>query len=188
MVDVHLVRHARSEPTPGHPASDWGLAPDAGVGVAALKAADVVPAGALWACSDEPKAVATARLLGGVDVRCEPALREAARDATWLAPDEWARLVLASFAEPDVSARGGWEPLTQTRARGVRATQSVVADARAAGRDVVLVGHGTAWTLLVAAMTGRSPDVHAWQNMRMPDHCALRWPDRIVAPWGAWAT
>lgn len=37
------------------------------------------------------------------------------------------------------------------------------------GDDVVLVGHGTAWTVLVAALTGRPPDLDAWAALRMPD-------------------
>jgi broad specificity phosphatase PhoE len=35
--------------------------------------------------------------------------------------------------------------------------------------DVVLVGHGTAWTLLVADLTGRDPDLTRWASLGMPD-------------------
>lgn len=35
--------------------------------------------------------------------------------------------------------------------------------------DVVLVGHGTAWTLLVSHLTGRPPDLDRWESMEMPD-------------------
>ncbi|MDP9317833.1 MAG: hypothetical protein M3O94_01920 [Actinomycetota bacterium] len=41
---------------------------------------------------------------------------------------------------------------------------------------------------LVAGVVGAPPDVDAWEQMRMPDHCRLGWPDRIEAPWGSWAT
>ncbi len=30
-------------------------------------------------------------------------------------------------------------------------------------------GHGTAWTLLKAELTGRPPDLDAWARLRMPD-------------------
>jgi hypothetical protein len=38
-----------------------------------------------------------------------------------------------------------------------------------AGEDVVLVGHGTAWTLVVAELTGHRPDLDRWRALAMPD-------------------
>ena len=35
--------------------------------------------------------------------------------------------------------------------------------------DVVLVGHGTAWTLVVADLTGQPPDLDRWESLAMPD-------------------
>jgi len=35
--------------------------------------------------------------------------------------------------------------------------------------DVVLVGHGTAWTLVAADLTGREPDLTRWEALAMPD-------------------
>jgi hypothetical protein len=35
--------------------------------------------------------------------------------------------------------------------------------------DVVLVGHGTAWTLVVADLTGQPPDLARWATLAMPD-------------------
>lgn len=37
------------------------------------------------------------------------------------------------------------------------------------GEDVVLVGHGTAWTVTVAELTGRAPDLDRWATLSMPD-------------------
>jgi len=37
------------------------------------------------------------------------------------------------------------------------------------GEDVVLVGHGTAWTVLVSALTRRPPDLDRWRTLAMPD-------------------
>ena len=42
-----------------------------------------------------------------------------------------------------------------------------------APEELVLAGHGTAWTLLVAALTGAAPDRQAWRAMQMPDRCLL---------------
>ena len=33
----------------------------------------------------------------------------------------------------------------------------------------MLVGHGTAWTLLVAGLTGSEPDLVRWESLGMPD-------------------
>ena len=35
--------------------------------------------------------------------------------------------------------------------------------------DVVLVGHGTAWTVLAAALTATEPDLDRWRALQMPD-------------------
>ncbi len=37
------------------------------------------------------------------------------------------------------------------------------------GDAVVLVGHGTAWTLLAAELTGEPPDLERWRSLGMPD-------------------
>lgn len=34
---------------------------------------------------------------------------------------------------------------------------------------MVLVGHGTAWTLLVAELTGSPADLARWDTLAMPD-------------------
>jgi broad specificity phosphatase PhoE len=98
--------------------------------------------------------------------------------------------VLASFSEPHVAAAVGWEPLDVTRARVRLAAQDAVARA---DRPVVLVGHGTAFTLLVADLTGQPPDLDGWSALSMPDHCVLSVDPEvgraeIATPWGAWAS
>jgi broad specificity phosphatase PhoE len=42
--------------------------------------------------------------------------------------------------------------------------------------DLVLVGHGTAWTVLVSELTGRAPDLDAWARLAMPDLWVLDFP------------
>lgn len=184
MVTLHLVRHALSAQSSERPSSEWRLAPTAGEGARRLGASGVLPDNAFWVSSSEPKAAATAHLLVAGDVRLDDGLREARRDPTWLERDELHRLVLLSFAHPHESVRAGWEPLGATQARALASARRAVHEA--GGRDVVLVGHGTALTMLVSGLTGAAPAVDAWQSMRMPDHCALAWPDRLLAPWGAW--
>lgn len=202
MGTLHLVRHGRPARDPAVAPALWSLAPGAGDDVERLRGAGVLPTDAVWVSSSEPKAVATARLLTP-SLQLDDGLREAARTSEWLAEAHFEHAVRQSFAAPTTAARPGWEPLAQTRRRVVRTAHLVLA--RSGDRDVVLVGHGTAWTLLVAALTGAPPDVEVWTSMPMPDHCALdrRGTDgpssptagtattpraewRISKPWGSW--
>lgn len=64
-------------------------------------------------------------------------------------------------------AVAGWEPLTTCRQRVVPAVRRVLGVH--GDDDVVLVGHGTAWTLVVADLTGQPPDLDRWQSLAMPD-------------------
>jgi broad specificity phosphatase PhoE len=50
----------------------------------------------------------------------------------------------------------------------VVAAAAAILDVNPSG-DVVLVGHGTAWTLLRAALSGEPPDLDAWTRLSMPD-------------------
>ena len=42
-------------------------------------------------------------------------------------------------------------------------------DSETVPNSLVLVGHGTAWTLALAALTGAEPDLDRWAALRMPD-------------------
>lgn len=161
---LHLVRHGRSLVVPGRPAHEWDVDPTAYDDVWALR--DRLPRGAAWFCSPEPKAVTTAQLLTDTDVGVVDDLREHVRDSTtWF--DDFPAVVRRAFADPGVPAHEGWEPLTACRDRVVPAVRRIL-DVH--GRDdVVLVGHGTAWTVLVAELTGREPDLARWEKLAMPD-------------------
>lgn len=149
-----------------------------------LRRSGVLPLDALWVSSPEPKAASTARLLTSSGLRLDDDLREARRDGAFVAAAAFQERVLASFADPGRPAAPGWEPLCATRLRMLRAAERAVA--RAAGRDVVLVGHGTGLTLLLSGVIGEDPDVAAWTSMRFPDHCAVSSAGELVSPWGAW--
>jgi broad specificity phosphatase PhoE len=96
-------------------------------------------------------------------------LREQERAEThWVDDlDEWRSVVQRVFTEPDVPALPGWELLTRTRARVAAAARRVLA--QHPDEDVVLVGHGTAWTALKADLTDDAPDLEGWQRLQMPD-------------------
>ncbi len=187
MTRLWLVRHGRPLVDPGQPAAAWALAPWAGAEVAALR--PELPTGAAWYCSPEPKASGTARLLTDEPVEVVDDLGEAARPTVWYEdPAEFAALVRRSVLAPNVPAAPGWEPAAATTGRVVRAARRLL-DARTGG-DVVLVGHGTAWTLLVAALTERPPDLGAWQAMQLPDLALLEvpldGPAVVRRHWGEW--
>jgi broad specificity phosphatase PhoE len=75
------------------------------------------------------------------------------------------------LAVPDAVAVPGWEPLSHCRDRVVRAVDGILS--AYAGGDVVLVGHGTAWTVLAATLTRTEPDLGRWRSLAMPDVITL---------------
>jgi broad specificity phosphatase PhoE len=161
---LFLVRHGRPVIDRTQPAHLWPLDPSYADDVRALR--DRLPEPAAWYSSPEPKALGTALLLTDTPVEVVDDLREHERHSTdWI--DDFDTVVRRAFAEPDVPAYDGWAPLADTRRRVVSAVAGIL-DVHPVG-DVVLVGHGTAWTLLVSALTGRPPDLDAWARLAMPD-------------------
>lgn len=160
---LHLVRHGRSVPDPERPAEEWALDPAAYDDVWALR--DRLPAAAAWCSSPEPKALATAELLTDGEIGVLDDLREHRRAAGWL--EDFPDAVARAFADPDTPAAPGWEPLEECRARVVPAVRRLLEVHE--GQDLVLVGHGTAWTLVLADLTGTEPDLERWRALRMPD-------------------
>jgi broad specificity phosphatase PhoE len=169
-VTLFLVRHGRSLPRDGVPPAAWELHPAGFDDVWALRESGRLPRRAPWFCSPEPKAIATAQLLTESDVGVLDDLREHVRDTTdWI--DDFAGTVRRAFEEPDRPAYDGWEPLAACRDRVLPAVRRVL-DVHS-GKDVVLVGHGTAWTVLAAELTGRPPDLARWERLAMPDLIVL---------------
>jgi broad specificity phosphatase PhoE len=168
-VTVFLVRHGRPLVARDRPAADWELDPAGFDDVWALRESGRLPQRASWFSSPEPKATATAQLLTEGDVGIVDDLREHERRTTeWLEDDRaFGAVVRRAFAEPDLSAHPGWEPLSACRDRVVPAVRRIV-DVHA-GEDVVLVGHGTAWTVTLAELTGAAPDLDRWAALKMPD-------------------
>ncbi len=181
---LHLVGHGPAQTEPGVSAAEWRLGVDAAAAIAPLRSSGVLPVSAAWFVSPEPKAIQTADLLGPDSYEVVDELREQERTSAWL--DDFEDRVVESLSEPDLPAILGWEPAVATRRRVVDAVRAITVRAMLRGHDdVVLVGHRTAWTLLVAALTDSTPDVAAWRTMLSPDHCALDGAE-VTSPWGAW--
>lgn len=167
---LHLVRHGRSLIDPALPAHRWELDPAGFDDVWALRESARLPSEARWFTSPEPKAMQTAQLLTDGDVAVVPGLQEHRRDSTtW--HEDFVAVVRRAFAEPDQPAAPGWEPLTACRQRVTGAVEGL--RELHPDRDLVLVGHGTAWTVVVAALTGEPPDLDRWETLGMPDVIAV---------------
>lgn len=162
---LYLVRHGRPLIDPEVPAAQWSLDPAHHDDVLRLRRSGRLPDGALWFSSTEPKAVQTARLLTDTTVPALPDLCEVRRPGRWV--DDFEAAVLRGFADPDTAPLPGWESCRAATSRLTRCLN----DLRTAepGRDLVLVGHGTAWILLAATVSGTEPDVRRWQRLAMPD-------------------
>jgi broad specificity phosphatase PhoE len=166
---LHLVRHGLPRIVRGTPAAEWELDPAGFDDVWALRSSGRLPESAAWCCSPEPKAVQTAQLLTDGDVGVVPDLREHERTGEWV--EDFPAVVRRAFERPDEPALPGWEPLAACRDRVVPAVRRLL---EAHGdQDVVLVGHGTAWTLVAADLQGGGPDLDRWQSLAMPDVVTL---------------
>lgn len=162
---LHLVRHGRPLTDPQLPAAEWELDPAGFDDIWALRESGRLPDRAAWFCSPEPKAQQTAQLLTDGEVGVIEELREHDRAVGML--DDFHDRVAAAFAQTSRSAAPGWEPMATLGARLVPAVRRIL-DVHG-DDDVVLVGHGTAWTLLVAELSGREPDLERWRSLGMPD-------------------
>lgn len=166
---LHLVRHGRPIAEPGRPAASWELDPAGYDDVWALRESGRLPRRAAWFCSPAPRAQQTAQLLTDASVGIVDDLREQERGADWV--DDFTATLGRAFADPASAAHAGWEPLAATRDRLLPAVRRIL-DVHG-GDDVVLVGHGTAWTLLAAELTGVPADLERWASLAMPDVLAL---------------
>lgn len=163
---LHLVRHGRPLVEPGLLPSAWELDPAGFDDIWALRESGRLPRHAHWFTSPEAKAIATAQLLTDEDVAIVDGLREQVRDTgDWI--DDFPAIVRRAFADPDVPAHDGWEPLAVTCDRVVTVVHGLLDEHP--GEDLVLVGHATAWTVLVAELTGAPPDLERWRAMAFPD-------------------
>jgi broad specificity phosphatase PhoE len=186
MTWLHLVRHGLPDIRRQLPAHEWTLSPDAQAGLLTLRDSGVLPVGAVWFSSPEPKAMETARFLADGVIVIRDGFREQVRSARWLSRGDLRSAVRRAFENPHQAALPGWEPLDRTRRRVTSAARYLI-QSLAPTAQVVATGHGTGWTILVSELTGSAPDLEAWEHMLMPDHCAIDLDSRaVVAGWGSW--
>jgi broad specificity phosphatase PhoE len=170
---IILVRHAMSAVDPRVDSRDWGITPAAGE--QCLELARCLPAAtAIWT-SKERKAIETARVLAaelGAPVRIDERFGEVLR------PGVWDRDYRAVASEYLAGARfEGWELAQDVRER-FAAGIAAAAPAGGGTGDIVVVDHGLALTLFLAA---KGPVIERNGNrMRfepVPFWSALTFPD-----------
>lgn len=143
MTEIHLIRHAHTEPRADVPSPEWGLTAEGREAARVLALRDQWLELTLVASSQEPKARATAEpiaVAAALDLRIERDLREAGRP--WVDGDyaAIARRYLAGEETP------GWEPADEVRERMQRAVRVLSVEA---GGPLAIVSHGLALSLLL---------------------------------------
>lgn len=171
-----LVRHSVPEIRREVPAAEWRLS-EAGVARAAAFATQLDPGTARIVCSSqEPKAVETARALGGawgLEVELLPGLQEHRRpEAQMLSRDQFEARIRELFARPSELVFGA-ETADQARRRFTLALMRLITRAP---QDVVVVSHGTVMTLFVAEAAGVDP-FSFWTRLDMPCAVTLSIPE-----------
>lgn len=162
---LQLVRHAAPRIDPGVEPSRWQLRDDAFAALDALRTSGRIRDDATWFCSDETKAITSAACLTDRPFTVVPNLREAER--RWIeTTDDFSAAVERTILEPDATVGPGWETGREVQDRVATAVHQIVTSTSG---DLVLVGHGTAWTLLAARLRDRVAGIDAWRSLKMPD-------------------
>jgi broad specificity phosphatase PhoE len=186
MASLLLVRHSLVEVTPGVPAHQWRLS-DEGRRRAEVLAEHLAPyAPVRLVSSVEPKALATAAILGkrlGLAVETVAGLHEHERGSgVFLGPEEFAAALARFFAAPRERVFGD-ESAAEVLARCSEAVRSVTARPPTAATDAILiVTHGTALALYVAAMTGLDAAT-LWRELGLPALVTLAHTEAGACPW-----
>jgi broad specificity phosphatase PhoE len=154
-----LVRHARPVVDEGSPPASWALS--APGRRAAQRIAPLIPASAVLVSSPEPKAYDTLVLASGQPVTRDPRLGEVRRP-TEPVDDGYAALRLR-YVSGDPPP--GWEAPQEVVAR----IDAVIDEHAVTGRQLVLAGHGMAFTTWLFSH-GYTQDPEAfWSSLRFPD-------------------
>ena len=178
---LHLVRHARSQPTPGVSAHEWPLMPEGEAQAADLARHLRERNVSCVVTSVEPKAHATGRVIArelGVTLGTAPGLHEQERSTApfYATEAEFTKALAALFTRPAERVFGE-ESADEAHARFRAAVNAVME--REAG-NVVVVAHGTVNSLLVARANNLDV-LPLWRSLAMPDLLTLAWPTLTLA-------
>jgi broad specificity phosphatase PhoE len=186
MATLLFVRHSLVEIVPGVPVREWRLS-DEGRRRAQMLAEHVAPyAPVRLVSSVEPKALATAEILGerlGLGVEAVAGLHEHERSSgVFLGQEEFAAALARFFAAPRERVFGD-ESAAEVLARFSAAVRKVTAQAPSGAPGALLtVTHGTALALYVAAAVGLDACAF-WRERGLPALVALASSDAGTRPW-----
>lgn len=167
---ISYVRHSMAEPDESRPPTDWQLGDDGRTAARRLaERLEVAPEIGALVTSTEPKAVATAEVIGerwAADVHEDDRLREAAR--RWIGPGY--RAVAHRYLRGEEI--DGWEHHDDVAARAEAAVDD--AAAIAGGKPVVVVSHGLVLAVHLGRRLGQGFDAESfWSCLAFPDAWAL---------------
>jgi 2,3-bisphosphoglycerate-dependent phosphoglycerate mutase len=154
-----LVRHARPLVDEGAPPAAWTLS--APGKRAAQRIAPLIPASAVLVSSPEPKAYDTLVLASGEPVTRDARLGEVRRPRQPVDGRHEALRLRYVSGDPPL----GWEPPQEVVAR----IDSVIDEHTVAGKQLVLAGHGMAFTTWLFAHGYTRDPAAFWSSLRFPD-------------------
>ncbi len=185
---LRYVSHPEVIIEPDVPVREWGLTEIGRSRVEAMCGQPWIDDIGHLISSGETKALEAAWIIAratGLDIEMRPATGETDRSSTGYVPrSEHDALSVQFFGQPRISAEG-WERALDVQSRVVGALADVLSVERGDSRDVLVVGHGGAGTLLYCLLAGE--EIHAWQDQPSPGHY---WAHdlataRVLHPWRA---
>lgn len=183
---LFFVRHARPIMDPNVPVAQWQLDPQGRAELERLANLPDLRAARRIVASTEPKAMGTAMAIQAAQglplVECFAELGEVHK-ASFVGDHDAAMAQL--FAEPETSARPGWEPAATALRRFGACVDRLRAETEG---DLIVVAHGTVISLYLTALLGEErADTAAWAAIGFPDLAILDPHGRqILQPFGAW--
>jgi broad specificity phosphatase PhoE len=159
MTSLVLVRHAMPAYSENVPADEWVLSDDGRAAAERLCAG--LPAGALLAASEEPKAWQTLEPAGDV-------VRDRRLGEVYRANEPWDgpfRALRQAYVEGVDHA--GWEPRSTVVERFDAAVTEFLV--RAGGGPVIVASHGMAMTVWLSARIGLAHPGAFWAALQFPD-------------------
>lgn len=183
MPDLVLIRHATPAITPGVDARDWPLSTEGRAGAATLAENLAAYEPSQVVSSAEPKAAQTAAIIAarlGVPVEIVPGLHEHDRRGVGLLGRKAFEAAVARFFARPTELVLGRETAEEASQRFWQAVTGVIARAEA-GRDILVVTHGTVLSLFAARAASLDP-FPLWRGLRLPDAVAFALPELHRVP------
>jgi broad specificity phosphatase PhoE len=170
-----LVRHSLPEVDPETAANEWRLSEEGRRRSREMAEQLAAHRPEIVVTSQEPKAQETGEIIAGVlNLPWETAagLHEHRRTGEFFSQEQFQQQVREFFARPSELVFG-LETAEQAGRRFSEAVSRVVEEH--AGKNILIVAHGTVMTLFITAYNPIKP-VPFWQQLKMPDFVVLTQP------------